>query len=100
MKSFFALAVSFFFFTINIFAQTGIIRGKVIDQEAGETLIGVAVEVIGLGTGTITDFDGDFELSVEPGNYSLNFTYLGYADVKVTNIEVASGQVKYWIIFS
>jgi hypothetical protein len=47
MKSFFALAVSFFFLTIHIEAQTGIIRGKVIDQEAGETLIGVAVEVVG-----------------------------------------------------
>lgn len=93
MKSFFLVAVGFFFLNININAQTGIVRGKVIDEEAGETLIGVAVEVIGLGTGTITDFDGDFELALEPGTYSLNFTYLGYADVKVTNIEVSGGEV-------
>jgi len=39
------------------------VTGKVTDGE-GESLIGVSILVKGTGTGTVTDLDGSFKLSV------------------------------------
>lgn len=56
------------------------ISGKVTD-EAGEPLIGVTVQLIEVrGAGTITDFDGMYELSgsAANGDYTLEMSYVGY----------------------
>ena len=56
------------------------ISGKVTD-EAGEPLIGVTVQLIEVrGAGTITDFDGMYELSgsAASGDYTLEMSYVGY----------------------
>lgn len=46
-------------------------------SDATEPLIGVNVTIEGKGEGTVTDFDGKYELEVESGN-SLVFSYIGY----------------------
>ncbi len=51
--------------------------GTVADAATGETLIGVNVKVKGSETGTITDLDGKFSISVT-GSTELTFSYLGY----------------------
>lgn len=53
------------------------VSGRVID-ETGETLIGVVIAVKGKSTGTVTDFDGNFSLEVNPKDEIL-FSYVGYA---------------------
>lgn len=58
------------------------ISGVVYDTESGETLPGVSVSIKGTTTGTITDFDGFFELQVEPGTV-LVFSYVGYMKQEV-----------------
>lgn len=55
---------------------SGKVSGTVTD-EAGEPLIGVAVQVLNSTVGTITDFDGAYTISVENGA-KLQFTYVGY----------------------
>lgn len=57
--------------------QSKIVRGKIID-EAGEPLIGVSVLVKGTANGTITDFDGNFSVSVPAGSNTLEVSYVGY----------------------
>lgn len=52
------------------------IKGKVTDEK-GESLIGVNVSVNGTSTGTISDIDGDFTMSV-PENATLKVSYIGY----------------------
>ena len=52
-------------------------RGKVIDGDNGEPMIGVSILVKGTTQGTITDFDGNFELTA-PNGAQLQFTYLGF----------------------
>ncbi len=59
------------------FAQQGLVTGKVIDKETGETLIGANV-VYAPGKGTITNPDGKFELPLDPGSYELQVSYVGY----------------------
>lgn len=65
------------------FGQKGTVKGTISDNETGEGLFGAYV-VFGPGEGTQTDFDGNFEYSVEYGTYEVEFTSLGYEKVMKT----------------
>ncbi len=59
-------------------AQTTI-KGKVLDAETGEELIGAAVAVVSGGTGgAITNYEGDFSVKVERFPARLKFSYTGF----------------------
>ncbi len=79
----------------NVFAQEGgTIRGKVTDKNTGETLIGVNVIIDETTTGTITDFDGNFNLLKLPaGKVNLVFSYISYASQTISEIDVKPGEV-------
>lgn len=62
--------------TIIIQAQTRI-RGKVVDSK-NEPLIGAAVYLNSTSIGTTTDDEGEFELLIKDGIYTLIVSYLGY----------------------
>ena len=81
------LFLSFLFVTSAslTFAQVKI-SGVVTDAD-GETLIGVNVIERGTSHGTITDYDGRFDLEVESSNSVLVFSYVGF-----TTLEVPVGQ--------
>ena len=55
------------------------VTGRVVDEE-GEGLIGVNVLLLGSTTGAVTDLDGNFILEVPDEEFSLKFSYVGYAD--------------------
>jgi len=55
----------------------------VVTDETGEPLIGAAVQAKGSPTGTITDIDGSYTLSVPPGTTTLVYSYTGYAEQEV-----------------
>ncbi len=57
------------------FAQKKI-TGNVISTEDGQPVIGASV-IVGSGVGTVTDFDGNFSLSVPEGTKKLTFSYVG-----------------------
>ncbi len=61
-------------------AQT-IVKGKVSDAVSGEELIGVSISTSD-GVGTITEYGTGYEIGLGKGNYTLTFTYVGYADLK------------------
>ncbi|MBK8042414.1 MAG: carboxypeptidase-like regulatory domain-containing protein [Haliscomenobacter sp.] len=52
--------------------MTGLVK-----DSRGETLIGVAIQVVGTDRGTQTDLDGLFSLDGLLPSDSLNFTYVG-----------------------
>lgn len=64
--------------TASLSAQSQQIKGTVVD-EAGEPVIGASVLIQGAAAtqGTVTDFDGNFSLSVKP-NAKLSISYIGY----------------------
>lgn len=76
-----------------LMAQTGYIRGTVTEDETGEPLFGVTVALQGTGTGTITDFDGKFEIELEPGTYNLQISYISYETINITDVVVENGEV-------
>ncbi len=57
------------------------VSGTVVDQ-GGEPLIGASVKVKGSSVGTVTDFDGNFELDA-PDNATLVISYVGYAEREI-----------------
>lgn len=70
-------------YIVELLQQSKSIKGKVVD-EAGEPLIGVSVHVKGTTIGTITNFDGNFSLSVPPSSNILEISYIGYLPQSVT----------------
>lgn len=70
------LIVPLLLFAILVSAQTRTFRGVVTDTN-GEALIGASVLVQGTSTGTITDFDGNYEITCTE-NDVLEFSYMGY----------------------
>ncbi len=73
------------------FAQTGTIRGAIYEQATGEPLYGVSVLIKETATGSVTDFEGKFELKIAPGTYSLQFSYISFSAVELTGVEVKPG---------
>ena len=71
-------------FGLTISAQTTV-SGHVKD-DAGEAVIGASVIVKGTTNGTVTDFDGNYQLKCESGA-TLVITYIGFVpqEVKATN---------------
>jgi TonB-linked SusC/RagA family outer membrane protein len=55
----------------------------VIKDETGELLIGVNIRVKGSDTGTVTNTNGEFTLSVNESNPVLVFSYMGYKIVEL-----------------
>lgn len=56
----------------------------VVKDKTGEPLIGVTVLLKGhKGTGTITDFDGNFSLDNIPAGSLLQFSYIGYETIEM-----------------
>ncbi|MEM6965955.1 MAG: TonB-dependent receptor [Bacteroidota bacterium] len=83
----------------HLFSQ-GTISGQVVDKSLGETMIGVNVFLKSDNSvGTTTDFDGNYQLKLAEGTYTLVFTYTGYSPKEIENIEVKDGEVNYQNVF-
>jgi len=61
-------------------AQKTTVEGFVFDGELGEPLPGVNI-IYGPGLGTVTDIDGAYQLSLDPGSYTLEISYVGFEKI-------------------
>ncbi len=66
------------FLSLNSYGQNITINGNIQDAETSEPLIGATVLVKGTSTGTTSDFDGNFTISVTDPNDILEISYTGY----------------------
>jgi len=63
----------------------------VIDGQTAEPLIGVTVQIGRGASGTVTDLDGNYELTgITPGSYNISASYLGYETSTRSNVIVQS----------
>lgn len=60
------------------------IKGKVIDEALKEAVPGANVKVQGASIGTITDFDGNYTITVPSKKSVLVFSFLGYATQEIS----------------
>jgi TonB-linked SusC/RagA family outer membrane protein len=80
--------------TIPALAQNRVLSGKVTDAANGTSLPGVSIAVSGLGTGTTSDGNGDFRLTIPETATSLIFTYVGYNRQEVPITQAATLNVR------
>ena len=93
MKKHLVISILFCLTITTAFAQKGYLRGKVIDGENGEALIGATVSKQGTTTGAVADFDGNYSLALEPGLHNIVFQFVSYQTKTVENVEIKAGEV-------
>jgi hypothetical protein len=59
-----------------------VVSGYVRDSATGEELIGANVAILETGSGTVTNTYGYYSLSLDPGFYTLVYSYVGYVSEK------------------
>lgn len=74
--------VSLFLCVGAALAQTKI-TGTVLSQDDGQPIIGAAVQVIGTQTGSLTDVNGKFTITLPAGKNALKVSYLGFEPKEV-----------------
>ncbi len=82
MKRFSLLLVSLLLTCSAALAQVAI-HGTVVSASDNEPIIGATVTVVGTSTGTATDLDGHFTVTVPNSNSQLNISYIGMTPVTV-----------------
>ena len=80
-------------FSLISYAQNGIIRGTVYEDETNEALFYANAQIPSTGAVAFTDFDGNFELNLEPGTYDLEISFLGLATLTISDVKVEAGKV-------
>lgn len=75
-----------------VYAQNGTIRGSITDATSGEPVMFANLLVKETATGTTSDLDGSYSLSLPVGVYTLEFSYIGYANLTVTEITIEAGK--------
>ena len=88
----FVLMIIFAASAFTLSAQNGKIRGTAYDKSSGEGMWGVQVVIPSTGAGSVSDFDGKFEIEVAPGVYTVQASFVGYNSVTINEVEVKAGQ--------
>jgi hypothetical protein len=79
--------------TLTMFAQNGIIKGKVYDAINNEPIPFANVLVVGTDFGATTDIDGNYEITgLEPALYSVKASYVGYNELTEFEQQVSNSR--------
>ncbi|MDR0436853.1 MAG: SusC/RagA family TonB-linked outer membrane protein, partial [Bacteroidales bacterium] len=70
--------------TAVVAQQSAINVSGTVTDATGETLVGVTISISGTNTGTVTNIDGRYSLTVPNGSSVLRFSYLGYKTQEIT----------------
>lgn len=96
MRKLIFLSVFLTFVGLTIHSQpiTQVLKGSVSDKETGKPLPGANILILNTNPpyGTSTDTEGRFRFNAEIGRIAVKVTFLGYEDLVVNDILVASGK--------
>ena len=91
------MKIKILFFTlllcsISLAQNKGTIKGMLTDKETNNAPLAFANAIIkGTSVGVTTDEKGQYSLSIAPGNYTIQFSYVGYENVEVI-VKVIAGE--------
>lgn len=68
------------------------VRGRVVDAASKSPIPGVSVLVVNSNLGTTTGADGEYTLRLNPGTYTLRFSFVGYENQTVP-VTVSTAEV-------
>lgn len=88
------LSAVFFIISFTSKAQTGSIKGILIDSVANELIYGAIVSMPeNPNIGAQSDFDGIFLIqNIKPGTYNFKISYIGYEEIILNNVLVKAGE--------
>ncbi|MGB0404389.1 MAG: TonB-dependent receptor [Salibacteraceae bacterium] len=94
MKKKISLLISNLFLGLVLFAQSGGVEGKIIDEISNEPIPFAAIVISGTTIGTTTNFDGEYSLkNVNAGFVRLEISVLGYAKKLSPEIQILSNKI-------
>lgn len=77
-------------------AQSGIIKGKILDKTTKQTLAGATILIKGTSTGTTTDTSGTFIVkNIQEGVYTLVVKYIGFQEKIINEVLVKRNKTSY-----
>lgn len=82
-------------YSVQGLAQTGVIKGKILDKQSESPLMGATIELLNTEDtiGVVSDIDGRFILRDVPlGRKTIKVSYIGYESTTLPNLEVTSGK--------
>ncbi len=95
MKKIILLSLTLLCTTVWAQSNKTSIAGKISDSSSDEELIAANVAIYKgeiLVDGTVTDFEGNYSLLLDPGTYDLVASYVGFAAKRVNGIVVRAGR--------
>ncbi len=92
MKHLFTSLTLLLCFGLLAFGQKTSVSGTVLDADTKEPLIGANV-LFASGVGTVADFDGNYSIDLESGDYTVQVSYVGYEPINQTYSISGSRQV-------
>ena len=92
MKYTLTIILSFVLWSSSI-AQKGTLTGLVLDESTGEELIGVNIFLPSISDGGVTDLSGKYNIQLEPGTYSVEFSFITHQKKIVNDVSIRAGAV-------
>ena len=92
MTKCFFTSVLFLCVTCFAGAQTGEIRGTIIEKSTGEPMPGATVFIEKINAGIISDTNGKYSLKVAPGTYTVRVSFVSFNTVELTDLKVEAGR--------
>ncbi len=91
MKKSYLLSLFLLLLCVEVYGQSGTVRGVVSDARTGETIIGANVRIEGTTIGVATGMDGDFELPrLEPGSYNIVISFISFKTIRFEDVQVVA----------
>jgi TonB-dependent receptor len=82
-----------FLLVLHGFSQNGTISGVIKEENNGETVIGAVVTVDSFPKfGSVTDFDGKYQIRIPAGIYTITCHYTGYSTQSIAQVKVVAGK--------
>jgi len=87
------LYISLILSSIQLSAQTGVIKGRVYNSINNEAVPFANIALDSTTTGTVSDFDGNYRIeNLQPGTYNIICSYLGFENAVFYEIIVNSNR--------
>lgn len=90
--SIFLLTIMAIMYPVSLQAQTGILKGTVLEKDSKQPLALVNVLIVGTTRGAATDATGRYEIiNLSPGMYQVRISMIGYKEKTISNVEIKTG---------
>ena len=81
-RIFLSFIFSFLFF-LSVFPQAFKVSGTITDGSTGNPVPGATIAVKGTTSGTISNIDGNYEITTSSGDVTLSISFVGYKTIEV-----------------